>query len=502
MTTQTPPVLTSQTRLWLQANGAGPANAPEYQGRARATGLNMSAGALSPIRQPSSTQYGQFVNVGVLRGAPDLPTVTFEARNEPDVISAFLSLFNRQCEFDGQLHMGLCENPQDFGSGWTVVRAFEQLSPSTFSNGELGTFDEGGNTPILDSLEVAAQRIYDIKRLRAAEFASAEITDEVVDVTICDSITCGQCGRVSDGCQIVFLLVGDTSGSPGLSAELIYSEDGGATVNTTTITTLAAGEGPRRMACVGTNLIVVSPDSASIHYASINDILDGIETWAEVTTGLDAAGDPRAISSAAFDRTWIAGQAGRIYLATDPTSSVTEQADGSQTAQDLNDIHALDRNNVVAVGNSNAVLVTGNGGTTWSLVIGPAPGIVLNAIWMRTTQEWFVGAADGNLYYTTNGGSTWSTKGFPGSASGSVEDIKFASRLVGYMSHTTAAAAGRVLRTIDGGFSWNVIPEQEGLSIPSNDRINAIAPCTDDVNVVFAAGLAADGVDGIAVKFA
>jgi photosystem II stability/assembly factor-like uncharacterized protein len=502
VTTEVKPVLTSQTRLWLQEDGAGPANAPAYQGRARATGLNMSAGALTPIRSPASTQYGKFVTVGTLRGAPDLPTVTFESRYEPEVISAFLSLFNKQCEFDAQLHMGDCENPQDFASGWTVVRVFEQLEPSTFSNGELGTFDEGGNTPILDSLEVAAQRIYDVSRLRASEIAAAEITDEVVDVTICDSITCGQCGRVSDGCQIVFLLVGETSGSPGLPAELLYSEDGGATWGTTTITTLGLAEAPRRMICVGTNLIVISLDSASLHYASINDILDGVETWTEMLTGWDAAGDPRAITSSAIDRTWIAGQAGRIYFTTDPTSSVTEQADGSQTAQDLNDIHALDRNNVVAVGNSNAILVTANGGTTWSLVVGPAVGVNLNAIWMRSSLEWLVGSAAGVLYYTRNGGTTWSTKGFAGSGTGSVEDIKFASRVVGYMSHTTAAGVGRVLRTIDGGFSWKVLPEQEGLTTPDNDRINALAPCVDDVNVLFAAGLGANGSDGIALKFA
>lgn len=499
MTTEVAPVLSSQTRLWLQPNGAGPATSPEYQGRARVSGLNMNSGSLTPIRQPSRTQYGQFVTVGILRGAPDLPTVTFESRYDPGVISAFLELFNKQCEFDAQLHIGDCENPQDFAGGFSVARIFEQLTPSTFSDSELGTFDEGGNQPLLDTIEVAAQRIYDVKRLRAGETAAAEVASEIADVTICDSITCGQCGRVSDGCQIAFLLEATNTGSPGLQPELLYTEDGGATWGQTNITTLAVGDNPRRMTCVGTNLVVVSPDEAALHIASINDILDGIETWAEVTAGFETE-VPRAITSSGFDKTWIAAAGGVIYFANDPTSEVAVQTSGL-TAQDLNDIDALDGNNVVAVGASNAVLATANGGDTWALIVGPTPGVALNTVVLRSALEWLVGTADGRLFYTRNGGASWSAKGFPGTGGGSVEMIRFASRSVGYMSHTTAAGAGRVLRTIDGGFSWNITPEEEGQLIPANDRLNAIAPCSDDPNVVFAAGLAANGTDGIAIKF-
>lgn len=502
MTTVTQPLLTSESRLWLQVDGAGPASSPVYQGRARATSGTVNAGSLTPIRSPAPNQYGVFVNAGIIRGAPDLPGVTFEAQRDPEALSEFLSLINKQCAFDAQVHFGRCENPQDFDEGYVTARIFEGVQPATYSHGDLGTFDEGGNAPITDTLEVAAERVYEVKKLRASEVASAEITDEVVDVGICDSIVCGQCGRTSDGCQIAFILVGDTSGSPGLAAELLYTEDAGSTWGTSPITSLAIGESPSKFTCVGTNVVVVSNASGSLHYASINDILDGIATWVEVTTGFDGAGQPNAITSVGPDRTWIAGDAGRIYRTIDPTSEVVEQADGSQTAQNLNAIHAFDRNNVVAVGNSNAILVTANAGDSWSLVVGPAPGVALHSIWMRSTQEWFVGSAGGVLYYTRNGGATWSTKGFASSGSGTVTDIKFASKSVGYFSHTHPTLGGRVFKTINGGFSWNVLPEGTGLTIPENDGLNAVAPCTDNVNVVFAGGLGADGADGIALKFA
>jgi photosystem II stability/assembly factor-like uncharacterized protein len=67
------------------------------------------------------------------------------------------------------------------------------------------------------------------------------------------------------------------------------------------------------------------------------------------------------------------------------------------------------------------------------------------------------------------------------------------------MAHDTATPAGRVLRTVDGGQSWYVLPEGAG-TIPANDTINAIAACGEDVNVVYTGGLADNATDGILVK--
>jgi photosystem II stability/assembly factor-like uncharacterized protein len=138
-------------------------------------------------------------------------------------------------------------------------------------------------------------------------------------------------------------------------------------------------------------------------------------------------------------------------------------------------------------------------GFTWTAVTGPAPAVALNAVWMKSETEWFVGDAGGNLWYTRNSGTTWVAKGFPGSGSGAVEDIKFSNDTVGFMSHTTAAGKGRILRTVDGGYSWVVAPEGD-TSVPDNDKLNALAVCPYDVNLVFGAGLNTNAVDGIIIK--
>lgn len=500
MVNEPPVLLSSNSRVWLIDGGASPANTPEYKGRARVAGITYNLGTPTPIRQPSPRQYGDFVTVGTVRGAPELPTSTIESRLDPEIISELLQLANKRCIFDLHVHFGTCEDPSDFTNGYVTSRIFEDVAPSTFNSTDLGTFDEGGNNPIVESLEVAAQQIYDIKKLRAAEIASSEITDEVVDVIIADSIVCGNCGRTSDGCQIAFMLVGANTGSPGLPAELLFTQDGGSTWETTNITSLTVGQAPSRMAAVGAYLVVVSNASGGHHYANINDILDGTETWTAVTTGYDGAGAPNAIVNVSPSLTFIAGNGGRVYKMTDPTGGVEEVADGSATAQNLTDIAALDRNNAVAVGASNAMLVTSNGGTTWALVVGPAVGIALNTVVLRSSTEWLVGTAGGELWYTRNAGGSWTEKGFPGSGTGQVRHIKFATKNVGYMAHDIASG-GRILRTIDGGGQWAVMPEQAGLTIPANTRVNRVAPCTDNANIVFGGGLSSGGTDGFAVKF-
>ena len=63
----------------------------------------------------------------------------------------------------------------------------------------------------------------------------------------------------------------------------------------------------------------------------------------------------------------------------------------------------------------------------------------------------------------------------------------------------TTTPAGRILRTIDGGHSWYVTPEGN-TTIPANDRVNMLAPCEADVNIVFGGGLGDGAADGFLVK--
>jgi hypothetical protein len=491
----------SQTRLYLIEDRANPDNAPEYQSLARALGVSWAQGDLTPVRIPDPNQYGKFKTIEFQRGQEGLPTVTLESRIE-HTLSTLLKLVRKGCAFDVQLHAGVCEDPRDFNGGWDKIYVFEGALATDYSTGEMGALDSDQDAPVNESVAVSGLDYFEIKRLTAAEIASTQIVQEVLDVVICDSAQCGECGIASDGCQKIFAVTTSAGGSPGLPAEVIYSPDAGATIGETNITSLGANEDPNAAACVGSNLIVVSQDSESLHYASLADILAGLETWAEVTSGFVGGNGPRAVFSASPVHTWIAAAGGYIYFSEDPTSSVTPQTAGGVTVEDLNAIHGSDEDNLVAVGDNNTVLFTNDGGATWAAVTGPAPAVNLNAVWAKSDLVWLVGSAAGVLYYTADGGANWVTKGFPGSGTGVIRDINFASPTVGYMAHDTIAPRGRILRTIDGGFSWYVLPEQAGLSLPLNDRINAVVACSEDLNLAFGAGLGDNASDGILMKLA
>ncbi len=487
------------SRLWTIEDQAGPANVPVYQGQGRALGPSWSFGSRTPIREPDPNRYGAFKIVDAIKGERDLPSMSIEIRYQY-TLSAMLQIARRGCPLDAQVHFGQCQDPRDFNLGWDKILVLEGADISQWGTGELGALEQGQDAVVNETDDLTALDLYEIVPINFSEFGAAEVIGEVVDVVICDSVSCGACGLPSNGCNTVFAITITQVGSPGLPAELIFSQDGWASLSETNVTTLAPTEDPSAMACVGTRLAVVSNDSCSIHFALIADFLTGTETWTENAIGLVcAAGAPNAIYSSSGAHTWVVGDGGYIYFYSDITATAVVQDAGVTTVENLNDIHGIDDQNIVAVGASNAVVLTRNGGETWQAITGPAVGVALNAVWMHGEDVWFVGDAGGNLWYTRDAGTTWTQKAFAGDGAGQVRDIKFATPTVGYMAHDTATPAGRILRTVDGGNSWYVLPEGTG-QIPDNDVINAIAACGEDVNVVYSGGLAADATDGVLIK--
>jgi photosystem II stability/assembly factor-like uncharacterized protein len=71
---------------------------------------------------------------------------------------------------------------------------------------------------------------------------------------------------------------------------------------------------------------------------------------------------------------------------------------------------------------------------------------------------------------------------FTGTGTGDIEGIAFLNELDGYAAHTDGGAVGRVLRTIDGGYSWIRV---DGTAFASAG-FKAVYPCS--VNHVFAVG--------------
>lgn len=492
------PLRTPFSRVFTIEDTAGPANVPVYQGQAKAQSPSWSLGDRTPIREPDPSRYGAFRIVDAIKGEKGLPTMSLEVRYKY-TLSDFLRFARRGCPLDVQVHFGKCQDPKDFNFGWDKILVLEDADMSTWGASDLGALEQGEDAVVNEAVDFNALDMYELKPLLLAELGAAEIIAEVIAVSICDAITCGECGIPSDGCQRVFAITTVQAASPGLPAELIFSSDGGATLGETNIATLNVNFAPSGMACVGTRLVIISNDDDALHYAPIIDILNEEEIWVRVAAGFLAAGSPNAIFSLGSAQTWIVGDLGYVYFSSDITAGVTVQDAGIATGEVLLDIHGYDEDNLVAVGENNAVIRTIDG-QTWVGVDGPAgAGIDLLAVWMKSALEWLVGDIQGQLWYTRDAGENWVEKVFPGSGTGAVRDIFFATPTVGYMAHNTDAPAGRILRTVDGGFSWYVLPEGTGM-IPANDYISSLAASGECPNVVYGGGLAEVPPDGILVK--
>lgn len=489
---------TGYSRVFAIPYRAGPTNQPIYEGFWKAEGLSWKQGDIKPIRYPSPTSYDKFITAGKIRGETGLPEIKIMAKFTDDV-SDFLKLTRQGCDVDIQVHFGLCANPQDFNGGWTKVAVLEGAAITDYSLGNMGALEPSERAQIDESVPLTGEDYYEILRMIYSELASTQVVQEVLDIKVCDAVQCGLCGIVSDGCQYLFALTAAHQGSPGRNAELLISQNGGVSWAVSYITSIPATSDPVQLNCVGVNVVVTSQEGANLSYAPIADLWAGTETWTSVTTGIVASSEPGAMFTLGPTLTWLVGKLGYIYFTADPTAGVSVQDAGVATAQNLSAIHGWDSDNLVAVGASNAVVFTNDGGVTWASVTGPNVGVVLNTVFMRGQLEWWVGDAAGKVWYTINGGQSWTQKLVPKTGLGQVRHIIFSTPSVGYISIDNGTA-GFLLRTIDGGWDWFTTPETSlHASLPTNSKLNKVATCADP-NITFAAGNKIAAGDGVIIK--
>ena len=485
------------SRVFLIEGRARGDHVPVYMGCMSAGGIDWSLGTVSKIDCPSDRQYDAFVERGKSKSESDRPSSSLVGRYAADLESTMIRLARTGCAFDLHYHFGVCTDPQLFNVFQKAV-VWEDVDMTKYSTDPLGALEEGDRGAINETGELSAREFYEVLPMAFAEVAAAIVTNEIMDVVVCDSVSCGECTDQSGGCERVYSVSLAAGGSPGTPADVVYTLNGAAGPwATSEIDSLGATEDPTGLACLAGYVVVVSADSCSLHYVLQADLdTVGDETWVENLVGFVDKGtgtcplDIWSVGNYAF----ISAEGGYVYGTADPTAGVTILEAGNAVTNALWAIHAMNRNVCVAVGSAGAVIRTGNGGDTWQHMSAPVGlGTSLQSVWVKTETEWWVGSSDGRLFETLDGGDTWNLR--QNWAGGAVSDIAFSSDNVMTVSHTTAAGVGRLLRSYNGGNSFVVLPESAG-ALPASSRLNAIALCEDDVNQVVAVGLdgATDGI--------
>lgn len=112
-------------------------------------------------------------------------------------------------------------------------------------------------------------------------------------------------------------------------------------------------------------------------------------------------------------------------------------------------MHMWDAQRGVAVGQSGSVYRTSDGFRT---VTGSSTGVQSNncVFFINDTLGW-IGKQDGKIYRSTDGGATWSAMQSGQSTSSYITAIQFVDTQIGYAS---CYGGGKVLKSIDGGLTW------------------------------------------------
>lgn len=473
-----------------------------YQGQAVIDGLTDPQGDLTPITAPDNSVPNKFNIIDVIRAAPDLGELTILERWPQGRQTIAQRLKGNDCPWLFYVKLSGCARPDVF-SDWQAMLVVWQAQLTEVDWGGYRSFDENADVQITGTM--AHQGVYVIDPIRLTPKAESIVLAEVLDVIYADKQSCGTCTPYSAGCNMKFALTKANASSAGLSGQIVFTKNG-TTYDSDDINSLAGGNGTSLQA-VGQYLVVTQSSTARHHWAIKSEVTDSPDTynWTAVSSGYQSSGGGTCSVAGATARLYVGGLAGYIYATDDITVSVTEIHSADLTANDFFAIQFAG-GNLLAVGESNTILLSTNAYNSlaqisFSSITGPSAltGVDLTACWIWNATNFMVGGANGELWFTVDGGSSWTQRTLPSMPTGTISrinDIQFApdAPFAGAMAVQTATR-GYVLRTLDGGRSWQysapAITQISGITV---EKYNAVALC--GANAILAGGLKASSTDG------
>jgi photosystem II stability/assembly factor-like uncharacterized protein len=465
--------------LWVLPEG--PNHAPQYVGCTDADDISEPKGDIELVRCFGPD--GQYQVVGSKTSPPDavttsLTSLTYRVRSVLEKIRCEYGLVFLQrdggradsfCNWQRALILTNVRNTEKTYGG--IVKREEDVESTR-------GFAITAYPPVIDVVEVEGKQV------------SVDEHHDFNDVFM-----------LKDLCTLLPLKYGvavtDNVGGIYTSGQVWLTEDGGQSWSVTPTSPFAAALD--LMACTmvdlcnGIRRIIVAeaePTGAQAHIAYSDN--EGV-TWTEVHIGggTDGHGAVKGGTLFAIDQyhIWFATAGGFIYFSADGGETWTAQDSAGIGAGDYYHIEFMPDGLHGYAGKAAGIIAkTSDGGTSWTActVLNPASEVLTVSI--RDNDYIWVGTDDGELWWTEDAGVTWTQRtGWTGSGTATVDiqDIAFVNDYVGFMITNTGGVAGKMFRTIDGGYSWTT------LTIPSNAGLTSIA--VGDENYVVYVGLISGG---------
>ena len=305
-------------------------------------------------------------------------------------------------------------------------------------------------------------------------------TKDVNAIAACMNLYCDDdCGEYTvPGDNMIAV----TDGAQSAKGMVYSSDDAGVIWANSSAQPWANAENIMAAACFeiskGVNRWLVARGETAAKHFEVAYSDDGGTTWTIVQVhDVDQEGAMGAGALFAIDwqHIWLVSSDGEAYFSDDGGATWTGQATGVSGTV-LYAIHGADEDMLVAVGASDTVIYSKDGGVHWFTASATGSGDDLLSVWAFNNNRWLIGtdgaaATTSSLFITWDGGDTYYERTFIGKDTEMVSGISFSTPGVGLIitnSMSSFGSGGSVHHTIDGGYTWDEI------AVPDNAGFNDV----------------------------
>lgn len=433
---------------------------------------------------------GAYKRAGVVVSS-DPARYTFDLTTRLLVSDFINSLSKRSCEHVLRVR-NHCGDVEDV-TNYLAALAYHQ----TFGTGQTLTENPANGTTavspdVMVTVNESASELVPVVKVQHLNI-SGSISDFAINKVIAVGVAqcAGACGLENDGNQ-EFWAVTDEDTTPGYGGtgapNFLYTEDGGGTWTAVAIDVFLSGNATDVLKIGG--YVLVLSETNGIAYARFADIKDGVANPWALASGFSGS-FPNAFAQASGNIVYAVGDGGRIWRSTDGGQSFTAVATAGQvTSSDLLST-AFVSETLGWIGGASGTLVKFFNGAFSLVTVTDGTNTVSSditsiAVPEDRDNEIYLTAA-GEVWRSRNQGVTWERMSFPGSGSGTVDDLQFSGPggFHLWLIHTRASdSKSRVLRDLSGGalsFNIEVIGSYDS---PANSRMNSIAPSNANTALV------------------
>lgn len=462
--------------IFAQVNGPG--TEPVYLGCHEVGDITEPLGDITLIRCPDPSGPSRYRTVGQVQaaGGAVTTTITTDVTDSPDELE-----YVKNCSFNLFVNMIKGGRKDNFANS---ARSFILLNSRLTQKGITGITsrtdddeDRSGQT-----FDVSADELLRWFKLTLTVQTTVNVT-AAHDISFCNEEQCRTDEDVAmDLCEVGYIATAATTAAAGI---VLKTTNGGGTWTATGADPFAVNTEPISIVCFpmgsDTHRVIVARGTADAGGSDIAYSDDSGTNWTSVEVDPTAgafAGGRFALHARSRKNIWLGHDSGTIYHSNNAGVTWTLQTSGATT--DIACIRFVDDDVGFFCAEANDMGYTLDGGDSWSSFSGPGAQAAVNVLVIEPLDQnrVFAGYADGEIWWTADGGTNWTQASFTNSGLGAVRDIRFLNDLIGYALVDDATPDGIVVTTKDGGYTW------EDITTPSNAGLNALWLC-DLWNIFF-----------------